>query len=341
MRRSNFSVEDLLSDESFQRWAYGGATDEEQRYWDAWVRERMTHEQTAREARQILAHLDVDMPGARITEEEIEAEWHRLRRRLAREEQAARPAHRIGMWMPSLSRMAAAVLLLVLAAGLVHRYINGGWPFSATKTLATAVGERATLTLPDGSVVILNASSSLTYSRRAGPAGRRVRLQGEAFFDITRQPGRHPEFVVQTDQADIRVMGTRFNVLSTDDLLQVSLNEGRVRVEASAGTGPIDLRPGELAELLPSKPGIAVREVNADAYSSWTGPRLLFDDMPFHEIAGRLERMYGLQIEVMDSTLMEVRVQGSVENDPDVVLEGLSRLLQRPVRRQGRRVVIE
>lgn len=163
-------------------------------------------------------------------------------------------------------------------------------------TLQIPEGSTYRLKLPDGTLVWLNASSSLSYPLRFPPGERRVELQGEAYFDVTTD-GRF--FKVVTNGQTIEVLGTRFNVYAYPDesASHVTLVEGRVAVAGSI------LKPGQQA--LIRSGNLSVREVGTAAYTAWLEGRVTFDGKPFAQIMQELARWYGF----------DVRYEGPVPDD--------------------------
>jgi transmembrane sensor len=160
-------------------------------------------------------------------------------------------------------------------------------------TLTTSNGETYQLRLPDGSVVFLNAASSLTYSTSLIALGkRRVTLHGEAYFQVAKDK-THP-FIVKTKKQEIEVLGTHFNVDSYGDEVveKTTLVEGRVRM-SSAGREAI-LKPGEQGRL--EGRAIRVTEVDTDLAIAWKNGLFVFDDEPLHSVMRRIARWYNVEV---------------------------------------------
>lgn len=383
------SVEDLLKDASFQRWAIGAADDEERRRWDGWIQQRAGRRETVHEAARIIQlarFKSSDASGSDVhggaDDADVDAAWERLQharrrseRRSASRTSARREAlndKRAGERRPvrpsrrrvaarTWGRRAAAVLVVALVGiGLWWTGIGLDWgTASAETTIQTDYNERASLTLPGGTDIVLNANSRLRIVTDGdGEPKREVYLDGEAFFDVARAgkgADRRP-FVVRTDDGTVRVLGTRFTVARRARQTRVALNEGEVAVQAEylassrqpaapgAAAGherTVTLRPGQLAAFGPDSEAIHVEEVNPAVYSSWTTGTLIFDETPIAVIAERIEHTYGLEVRAEDQDVFRETVSGQVENDLDVFISGLSRLLGRPVQRTGDAVIIQ
>lgn len=161
-------------------------------------------------------------------------------------------------------------------------------------TLSTAKGETYRLRLPDGSLVWLNAASSLTYAFSLNERGeRRVKLSGEAYFEIAKDKA-HP-FVVSTDRQEVQVLGTHFNVNSYLDepVTATTLLEGSVRVSAD-GKQKV-LKPGQQAKL--GERGLVVAEANMALATAWKDGQMAFKKTDIQTVLRQISRWYDIEIE--------------------------------------------
>lgn len=162
-------------------------------------------------------------------------------------------------------------------------------------------GKKFQLVLSDGSMVHLNAGSSLRYPVRFMiNRQREVYLNGEAFFDISKD-SLHP-FVVNTNAFDVKVLGTKFNVssFSEEDVAQTVLVEGSVQMQNKTSAvqteNLITLLPGQKGEILAQERNFKVSEVDTLVYTSWLDGVLVFRNMAFKDIRKKLERNYNVKI---------------------------------------------
>lgn len=116
--------------------------------------------------------------------------------------------------------IAAAVALLVGVFTLFN-FLPG-----KQEKFTSGIGEQKTLTLPDGSEVIINAQSTLAYYPKRWVKKRTLALEGEGFFDVRKGSA----FTVKTENGTVTVLGTQFNVRSIGDYFEVACNEGKVQV---------------------------------------------------------------------------------------------------------------
>ena len=164
------------------------------------------------------------------------------------------------------------------------------------RQVVNANGQRSTVTLPDNSEVFLAAGSKLVFPEKFAPGSRQVKLEGEAFFQVTKNP--HRPFIIHTGNIQTRVLGTSFRIQAFKDKpLIVSVATGKVRVDDYTGNlvkSLAILTPGQqvtwnMGNALTSK--IAVDDVK-----SWKDGRLVFNKQRLKEITNVLERWYDVKI---------------------------------------------
>jgi ferric-dicitrate binding protein FerR (iron transport regulator) len=233
---------------------------------------------------------------------------------------------------------AVSLLLIALAAWFVLEKFRGETIYQ------TAYGEIRTITLPDQSVVTLNANSQLTLPRNwNSQASREVWLEGEAFFDV-KHLSTHQKFLVHTsDNFTIEVLGTSFNVFKRESGTRVVLQSGKVKLNIGNAQKAADLimRPGELVELEPEKGTYSRKTVNPQIASAWKSRKLIFDNTPLSDIVSLLKESYGLQVNVSHPDLLNKKVFGSCPTDDvDVLLAAISKPFGLSVTRNGNEVFI-
>lgn len=223
-------------------------------------------------------------------------------------------------------RAVLRIAAMLIPAALVLWWLNDDRsPATPTALIQARTGEaeRRELTLPDGSVVLLNQLSELTFHEN--DSERFVTLQGEAFFDVKRQEGK--PFVIQSGDARISVLGTSFNVraYAGEARVEVTVSTGKVRVEsAPAPEQKAVLEAGQAAVFQNDTYAIDLVETGAANADAWKTRRLRFDETTLTEVAGALERYFGVPVRFDDPALGRCRFSGDYE-DPN--LEDIARTL--------------
>jgi len=152
--------------------------------------------------------------------------------------------------------------------------------------------------LSDGTIVRLNAGSSLTYPEHFLVNSKRiVTLKGEAFFEVTKN--KKSPFIVNTNDVTVEVLGTSFNVSSytEDNFTSCVLVEGSVKLSDNNNKeNTILLTPNEKSVWQKSSKSFSVTKINPNYYTSWVRGELVFKNTPFTEIAKKIERYYDVNI---------------------------------------------
>ncbi len=223
----------------------------------------------------------------------------------------------------------AAAVILLLALPLAG-YWSGQQ--SVTQTFSDIVveapmGAQTKMSLPDGTQVWLNAGSKMSYSQGFGVNDRKVKLEGEGYFEVTHNAEK--PFVVNTSEMDVRVLGTKFSFrnYSDDQEAVVSLNEGKVALKNRLRDMPEQLLAPNERMILNKRTGdMTLQRVKAENTAVWLNNELFFDEELLTDIAKKLSRSYNVRIEVADS-LCSRRFYGSFKitgNTLDEVLQTMA-----------------
>lgn len=174
-------------------------------------------------------------------------------------------------------------------------------------TMSTPHGRQFSVTLPDGSMVWLNAASSLTYPIAFTGKERRVSIRGEAYFEIAKNAAM-PFIVKADDRAEIKVLGTRFNVnaYENEKSLNTTLLEGSVKVNDML------LQPGEQAKVT-SKVEL-VRNVNTEKVIAWKNGFFNFEGSDLEEMMRQLERWYDVSVKY-ENGIPDIKLEGEMSKD--------------------------
>lgn len=194
----------------------------------------------------------------------------------------------------------AAVVVLLLSVGTIL-WNEGVIPGKDIVTINAPQGVRVEVFLPDGSRVWLNSGSKLTYNKRFDNNTRKLRFKGEAFFNISHNPSR--PLIVETEDANIEVLGTRFNVISNPDQhkWEATLVSGSIRVSPSNKKKlktPISLANGEKAVWSEERQNFIIEQANTLNITRWVNNHLVFENETFGELAKQLELTFGVKIQV-------------------------------------------
>ncbi len=346
----NRQLNKLITDESFQRFLLGTATFKEFSKWDKWIDENPGNKQIYKQALELWESAKF----CSTPPTDLETEWKRLQERLT----GTRKSRTYFLSDRKRSRSSFSTVGIMLVLGIV--IVTVFWRFgllpdnftggreSAMQSVQTEYGQRATINLPDGTTIILNANSELNYPAAWNEqTSRRIRLHGEAYFHVAdKPPGPQDKFLVLTEDGQVKVVGTKFSVYERGHGTRVALEEGKVEVSSSPeaeATPEVEkaiLKPGELIEFVKNSQQLIPRYVDISPYVTWWHKELLLVNTPFADIVQRLEETYGVDVEVLDSKLLKRTLSGSIENQNlTIVTDALAAALRIPVHRDGKVIV--
>ena len=189
------------------------------------------------------------------------------------------------------------------------------YPNAAYAQIQCPEGVRTKFQLPDGSVGFLNGGSTLTYPVDFAQ-GRSVKLVGEAFFDI--KHNEEKPFVVETQNIDVKVLGTRFDVISYSGgkREEVILTSGRVDVYDKEGKKMDVLEPNTKIVVDKTSGSFRKTEVDAAQYTGWTNGKIILRNECFSDVIERLERWYNVTIEIRDDELNIYSFRATFKDEP-------------------------
>lgn len=184
-------------------------------------------------------------------------------------------------------------------------------------TISTPRGGQYQIILADGTKVWLNASSSLAFPSYFSDSDRKVKLSGEAYFEVAHDAAK--PFFVQTTEGEVEVLGTTFNVMAypEEKNSQITLLTGSVNINRKEET--IRLNPGQQAEIEPNKEGIRVHTVDLESIVAWKNGIFLFDQSELSQVMRQVGRWYDAEIEYVDK-VPAVKLTGIVSRQDSLAV---------------------
>lgn len=214
-------------------------------------------------------------------------------------------------WISVASVAAVAILFFML--GISFQLIRPHSP----QDLVVAVenGQKASVQLPDGSLVRLNSASELRYSPDFGKKSRSVKLVGEAYFEVQSNPD-NPFIVFTGDNLQVKALGTKFNIKSypNDEQIVGTLIEGKVEVsnqQISEVLNPYDRITYHSKEMTFSMSHID----NVEEALFWMTDQFVFDKETLDNIAKILERTYNVTVSFASPDIKEIQYSGKIKNN--------------------------
>lgn len=191
----------------------------------------------------------------------------------------------------------AAAIIIVLIIGTGANYWIQNSKINNSIIVETASNDNVKeVTLPDGSKVWLNQSTILKYPREFAKTERNVFLEGEAYFEVTKNHAK--PFIVQSEAMRVKVLGTTFNFKcnKSGKSAEATLIEGEIEIKGNHEEGMIVLSPGQKAELSRTNKRLTVKQVDARLDAVWYNNLIPFEKADIYSIAQTLERFYNVKI---------------------------------------------
>lgn len=244
-------------------------------------------------------------------------------------------------------RIAAVVIITFGVSYSAFWLLNSGKRVAGTDfiTEVTApIGSKSKVTLPDGTKIWLNAGSTIRYSGDFNKINREIKLEGEAYFDVTKN--KNMPFIVHTlSNINIRVLGTAFNLKAYphEGLIETTLVRGSLIVEQTGSKQKREttLAPNQRATYIKTDGKIFLSEVDkqtikkeapqkleqikgkvlfapkveTEIFTSWKDNKLVFRNEGFESLAVKLERWYGVKINFVGDEIKNYHFNGAIENE--------------------------
>lgn len=206
----------------------------------------------------------------------------------------------------------AAIVAIILSSSLgIYTWLDNRE--SQMVAFGVKSGSKAEMTLPDGTHVQLNAATNLQYDVNDSRQ-RLVKLSGEAFFDVAKNPDC--PFRVLVNDLQIEVVGTSFNVKTyKKDVIETSLLTGRIKISGGALPQEYILSPGEKATYSVIDKTLRISKADAHVEAGWCDNYLIFDSAPLIDVIAQIERWYGVKINLHRSQIAHDLLSGSFRNE--------------------------
>jgi len=184
-------------------------------------------------------------------------------------------------------KVAASVAAIFLMVFLSYYFNNSDQPTTELAVITAKVNNEK-VELEDGSVVYLNSNSALTFPKNFTSKERIVTLHGEAFFDVARDVER--PFIIHTIHSDIEVLGTSFNINTTTQETEISVANGKVKVQSTSNDKSAILTPDQSAKV--TKENLEVYAAHNQNYLAWQTGIFHFDKTPISQVVEKLNTFY-------------------------------------------------
>jgi transmembrane sensor len=245
----------------------------------------------------------------------VDKAWNNVFSRINESEHKNERVFAMISFMRSSFIRVAAIALVLLSLGIAGAYLFNPDIFSRKISIASANDQKnIEVALPDGSRIFLNRNSELSYRSNFGARGRNVTLTGEAFFEIA--PDASKPFIIDAGNAKVRVVGTSFNVITknSESAVEVFVKTGKVMLSNNSGSKSVALDPGYVGTM---DSEISAKSLNNNPnYLSWKTGLLVYNGQKLDVVFSDLKRVYNMDIEVADPSILENRWTSPIDNQP-------------------------
>lgn len=203
----------------------------------------------------------------------------------------------------------AAIFLVAFSLGVLHMSRSGNiTPEQIMQTVYVPAGQRVKLVLADSTQVWLNAKTTFTFPTNFTADSRKVTLDGEGYFEVTRRQDQ--PFIVKTSQYDIKVLGTEFNVSAYQghSTFETALLKGSVQIESATRPEKILLKPRE--KVCDKDGRLVTSTITQYDYFLWKEGLICFDDITVNELFEKLQLYFDVKLVIRDSSILNQRYTG-------------------------------
>ena len=213
---------------------------------------------------------------------------------------------------PILKYVAAVIIIGLLGLNL-YKMVQPATV--GENTVEVPKGQRASLMLSDGTKIWLNSQSKLIYPTQFSDKERNVRLEGEAFFEVSHK--EHLPFVVHSPLLAIKVLGTKFNVASYENDEQVTTTLAEGSVEVGDEKGSVRLKPEEQALFCKGDRSLRVQKVDVGMYLAWKDGKFIFEEQSLEQIMKQLQRWYEMSVFYTNEEVKQYTFSGDLKKYDD------------------------
>jgi len=230
---------------------------------------------------------------------------------------------------------ATIILLIILSIPKISNILN-------TQHIITDKGiNNKNINLPDGTKILLNADSKISYHKNYDVNNREVLLDGEAYFDVVKSD---TPFIISTNFAKITVLGTKFNIKSRVDNFEAGVNEGTIKIENKNNSLLID--SGQCVAIKKEDMLMIQMEMEDEIinnYPGWLNNKIFCNKTSLEYICEEIERIYNIKIVFAKKSHKKITLSGVIDfdkNNLNSVLSSISLLTQRQFKLKGDKYII-
>jgi transmembrane sensor len=307
----------------------GEATDNENRALNSWINEDEHNREIFGQYQKLWQKSGTIKHIVRIN---IDKEW----KKFSQETGIEKPVRKLNS-INLLTRLAAAIF-----TGLILGY-SGLLIYRSAHFEKIAVNDMASeISLPDGSLVTLNAGSEIRFPKKFKDDSRKIKLEGEGFFDVVSDSLK--PFSVEAAGIIVKVLGTSFNVDATDDTKTVTVivAEGKVGIYGKSGDAISgELVKGDKAVVNPETGAVSKSRNDDPNFNAYKTGTIVFENSTFRQVVNTLRKVYNVNIRVEEQEVYDNRITVTFRNnDLDYILRTIQETLDLDIEKSGEKIII-
>lgn len=316
-----------ISDDLLVKYLLQEVTPEERLHVEQWIAADKANET---QFQQFLLIWDQSKKLEQESTVDTDAAWQRFKQKTAHTTSKTIPLPGRSMnWM----RIAAMLILMIGGSWAAYYYL-----YSGRMITLNADGAIVAQTLPDGSTVTLNKNARISYPRSFSGNTREVTLDGEAFFNVTKDKSK--PFIIHANEADVRVVGTSFNVKSNTNLTEVIVETGIVQV--SKKSRKVTLNPKEKATVKKNVDNPTKENNDDELYNYYRTKEFVCNSTPLHRLVDVLNEAYDAHIIIANDNIKDLPLTTTFHNQSlDDILQVISETFNVKIEREGDRIILK
>ena len=278
-----------------------------------WLKESNENEILFNKVKQDLELININKSMNKVN---VDSAWEKLKNRIEEDEEivpVVKISDKKAVRFISLLKYAAIALVLIsvgLFSTKVYQKIENRGLISE---IASINEQGKVILLPDGTSIILNSDSKLTYPEHYAANERRVKLEGEAYFDVTKNPEQ--PFIIETKNAEVKVLGTTFNVNANlpNDQVEVYVETGLVQLSSFKNSNSnVLIKPGDVG-IIENK-NLYKKSNDNKNIISWKTKEIVFKEQYLSDVLYTLNKIYNTHIICEDQEVLDLRYTSTFRN---------------------------
>ncbi|MES2837682.1 MAG: FecR domain-containing protein [Bacteroidota bacterium] len=244
---------------------------------------------------------DTEMITVSSSNFDADAAWQKINKRITEYDSKVKQLQPVATTNKWLKIAAAILVLFTIGATSYFVYDNVAVKDLVAQTNASQMQE---IVLADGTKIILNKNTQVTYPDKFNGATREITLDGEAFFEVAKDSAK--PFIIHTFNSNVQVLGTSFNVraFKKSKAVEVDVVTGKVAFSDISGKQKVYLLPGDKGTL-DTENKLAVSQTVDNNFNAWQSKRMVFSNTKLDRVLGTLENFFEVEFKVSNQKIYD------------------------------------